>query len=663
MKRRSRIALALGLFLFALNAWICHELFTADFVNNLLSNEAAFSSIGRFFREHPLDHSWFPWFNAGMAMEYAYQPLLPALSGLTAALTGWSDTRALHFILAFSYCCGPVTLFWLAWDWSESLSLSLTAALAYSLTSPAEWLVPVLRFFPGGHLGALRLNNLVFYGEGPHIVAVSMLPLAFLFLRRAIVRGGAVNIVVAGIAASALALTNAFGAFTVALGAISIVLALGRGVRPVLITGICSYLWISPWLPPSLILWIRRASWSTGGLFQSDARSHLAIPAIIVMTGLTWFLTRRLRGSFERFAILIAIWMCAIPLCYFWRDRLTLVPLASRYQLELEMAISLLLGCALRWIWTRSPSAFRIALLALLTLVGLRQAIIFRRYAAVLLKPIDITKTVEYKVVDWLARNRPRERAMVSGDPEYIFNLYTDSPQLSAGHEPTAPNWMQRVAVFIIYTGLDTGSHDAEDSIFWLKAYGAHTIYVPGPASREHYHPFPNPHKFDGILPVLWHEEDDTIFGVPQRSGSMAHVIPRDALVTRQPVNGVDLDPARAYVAALDNPSLPLARLDWTSPSRAVIDAGMAPGQLVSVQETWMQGWRATANGRPVRVFGDKLGLIVIDPNCSGPCHIDLSFGPTTEGWIVRILSLTVTFLAPLVLFVRKRASRPATKA
>ncbi|HVV47534.1 MAG TPA: hypothetical protein VHC72_20125 [Bryobacteraceae bacterium] len=662
MSRRSQIALALALFLFALNAWICHELFTAEFVNNLLSNEGAFSSIGRFFREHPLDHAWFPWFNGGMAIEYAYQPLLPALSGLTAALTGWPDSRALHFILALAYCCGPVTLFWLAWDWSESLALSFSAGLAYSLTSPAEWLVPVLRFFPGGHLGALRLQNLVFYGEGPHTVALALLPLAFLFLRRAIVRGGAVNMVMAGIAASAVALTNAFGAFGVALGAICIVLALGRGVRAVLITGVCSYLWISPWLPPSLILWIRRSAWSTGGLFQADTRSHLAIPALIAAIGLAWFLTRRIKGSFERFAILVSVWMCAIPLVYFWLGGLTIVPLSSRYQLELEMAVALLFGCALRWFWTRSPSALRVTLLVLLAAALTRQAIIFRRYAAVLVKPIDITKTVEYKVVDWLARNRPGERAMVSGDPEYIFNLFTDSPQLSAGHEPTAPNWIQQIAVFIVYTGLGAGQHDAEVSIFWLKAFGVHTIYVPGPASREHYHPIANPHKFDGLLPVLWHDEDDTIFAVPQRSGSMAHVIPREALVTRPPVHGLDLDPARAYVAALDDPSLPLATLRWNSPSRAVIDTTMNPGQLISVQETWMPGWQARANGRPVRVFGDKLGLIVIDPECGGSCHIDLFFGPTTEGWILRFLSLMVTFLALVVLVVRKRAGSRPTK-
>ncbi|HVY91762.1 MAG TPA: hypothetical protein VHA14_03395 [Bryobacteraceae bacterium] len=659
MTRRSQIALALAVFLFALNAWICHELFTADFVNNLLSNEGIFASIGRFFRENPFDHRWFPWFNAGMATEYAYQPLLPVLSGLTAAITGWPDSRALHFVLAFFYCCGPVTLFWLAWDWSESLTLSFSAALAFSLTSPAEWLARDLRVYSGGHLGALRLNDLVFYGEGPHNVAVAMLPLAFLFLRRAIVRGGAGNIVLAGIAAAAVALTNAFGAFGVVLGAISIMLALGRGLRPVLIAGVCSYLWISPWLPPSLILWIRRTAWSSEGFFQSDTRSHIAIPAVIVVTALAWFLTRRLKGSFERFTILVSIWMCAVPLGYFWFRHLTIVPQSSRYQLEIEMALALLFGCVVRWIWTRSPSALRIALIAVLVIAFTRQAILFRRFAAVLVKPIDITKTVEYKVVDWFVHNRPGGRTLIAGDPEYIFNLYTDTPQLSAGHEPTAPNWMQRVAVFTIQSGLNAGSQDAEDSIFWLKAYGTHTIYVPGPASREHYHAIAHPHKFDGLLPVLWHDEDDTIFGVPQRSGSMAHVIPREALVTRQPIHGLDLDPARAYVAALDDPSLPLARLDWTTPSRAVIDANMTPGQLVSVQETWMQGWQATANGRPVRVFGDKLGLIVIDPNCSGPCHVDLSFGLTTEGWILRVLSLGVTILAVLALVRRNRTVTP----
>ena len=35
---------------------------------------------------------------------------------------------------------------------------------------------------------------------------------------------------------------------------------------------------------------------------------------------------------------------------------------------------------------------------------------------------------------------------------------------------------------------------------------------------RDTINPFIHPYKFDGVLPVLWHEEDDTIYAVPQRT-------------------------------------------------------------------------------------------------------------------------------------------------
>lgn len=658
--QRIRHFVALSLLIFALNAWICRELFTADFVNNLLSNEGIFAAIGRFFRENPIDHRWFPWFNVGMATEYAYQPLLPAMAAITGAITGWPPSRALHFVLAFAYCCGPVTLFWFAWDWSKSLSLSLSAALAFSLTSPAEMLIRELRIGSGAHWGALRLNNLVFYGEAPHNVALAMLPLAYLFLHRAIVRGGAGNMVLAGALSGAVALTNAFGAFAVALGAIAMILALEKGVRTTVIVGVYSYLWISPWLPPSLILWIRRTAWSAEGFFQADLRAKLAIPAALAAFALVWFFTRRLKSSFERFVCLFSVWMCAIPLGYFWFHRLTLVPQSSRYQLELEMALCLLFGCLFHWTWRHSPVAGRAALVVIFAAIGLRQAVNFREFASVLVHPIDITKTIEYKVDTWINTNLPGQRSLLAG-AEYIFNIFSDNPQMSAGHEPTAPNWMQRVAVFTIYTGMNAGDKDAAISIFWLKAFGNQAVYVPGLHSREHYHPFPNPHKFDGLLTVLWHDEDDTIFLVPQRTLSLARVIPRAAEVTRQPIDGLDTEPARAYVTALDDTSLPLADLKWQSPTRATIQTSMQPNQLISVQETWMPGWRATVSGHgvPVRnvpAHGDKLGLIVIDPACTGPCQINLEFGVIPEGWICRVLSALVTLIAVGAL-IRQRHS------
>src|SRR5271168_2750835 len=96
VRKQTRLAIALSCAIFLLNVWICRELFTADFVSNLLSNEGIFAALGRFFREHSTDLRWFPWFNAGMATEYAYQPGLPAMAAVTGAIGGWPASRALH---------------------------------------------------------------------------------------------------------------------------------------------------------------------------------------------------------------------------------------------------------------------------------------------------------------------------------------------------------------------------------------------------------------------------------------------------------------------------------------------------------------------------------------------------------------------------------------
>ena len=647
---------AISLALFAINAWICRELFTADFVNNLLSNEGIFGALGRFFREHPFDYRWFPWFDAGMAIENAYQPLLPVLTAITGALTGWPPSRSLHAVLAFAYCCGPVTLFWLAWDWSKSCALSVSCALAFLLTSPGEMLIGELRSERAGHWLPLRLNNLVWWGESPHNVALTLLPLALLFIRRAIVRGGAWNMVLAGVMSAAVALTNAFGGLGVALGAIAIMLALGRGLKTMVIVGVASYCWVSPWLPPSLIAWMRRTSWSTEGFFQSDTRAHIAIPLLIAVTALVWFLTRRMESSFIRFCCLFGVCMCAIPLGYFWLNHLTIVPQSSRYQLELEMAVCLLFGCAFHLLWQRLPSAARIVAAVVLAVVCVRQAYSFRQSSRELDQPIDITKTIEYKVVKWIDTNLPGQRTLISGNPEWIFNEFSDNPQLSAGHEPTAPNWMQRVAVYIAYTGTNAGANDAEYSIFWLKAFGDQAVYVAGPASREHYHSVANPHKFEGVLPVLWHDEDDTIYGIPQRSKSLAHVIPHQTVVTRQPIHGLDIEPARAYVAALDDTSLPTADLQWLSPSRGVIRTNMNPGQVISVQESFMPGWEAHVAGREVPVHTDQLGMIVVEPGCNGPCEVALNYGVTMQAWMCRLASVAATLLGLGALIVSWRA-------
>jgi hypothetical protein len=639
-----------ALLLFAVNVWIAHRLFALEFTP-LQSNEAAFIAISRFFHDHWNDLRWFPWFDAGMPIENAYQPVLPGLTAVLAGLTHLPMGRAYHIVLALAYCLGPVTLFWFVWDWSASVTLGFLGGLFYSLISPAAMLVPSIRAFSGGAWIAQRLFNLVYFGEDPHVLALTLLPIAMLFLRRSIERRDWKSFAGAVVSCSAVVLTNAFGAPVLALGALCIVLALRRGISMVIATGLAAWCWSSPWLPPSLIETIRQNAWSARGQYDSNLRAYVAVGVVLLAFAVLWVATRWLASSFERFVWLFAFAMCAFPVAFFWRG-ITLVPQPHRYQLELEMGLCLLAGL-LSWRVINSGRILRAIGIAGLAFLVFHQTRGYLDFAHTLIKPLDIRKSVEYKAARWIDQNLPGQRAMVSGDAAWVFNVFSDNPQLSSGHEPTAPNFIQQIAVYQIYSGTNAGEGDAEVALMWLKAFGNQAVTVPGADSREAYKPFNNPDKFTGILPVLWHDDGDTIYGIPQRSRSLAHVVPAESVVLRAPVNGLDVEPLRPYVAALDDPALPLMDLKWEGQSKASVTGRMMPGEALSVQENYDPGWQARVLGqlRPVR--SDGLGMMVIDTGCSGECKVELSFGLTREARICRILSGIASGLLVGLLFIR----------
>ena len=91
------------------------------------------------------------------------------------------------------------------------------------------------------------------------------------------------------------------------------------------------------------------------------------------------------------------------------------------------------------------------------------------------------------------------------------------------------------------------------------------------------------------------------------------------------------------YVAAVEDPSSPAADLRWTSRHSVEIRGDVPAGRILSVQITHHAGWHATANGRPVRAWGDPLGQIAIQPDCNGPCTVELIYDGGLEMLLARI--------------------------
>jgi hypothetical protein len=240
------------------------------------------------------------------------------------------------------------------------------------------------------------------------------------------------------------------------------------------------------------------------------------------------------------------------------------------------------------------------------------------------------------------------------------MNVFTDTPQLGGGFEQGVRNWENRVALYVLYTDQNAGAQAGEISILWLKAFGVHAVAVGGPASGEHYRPFQHPRKFAGLLAETWRQGDDTIYSVPARSDSLAHVVGTDGLVSTPPIHGLDVTGLRRYVAALENPELPLAAMHWTSRHSArIVAGGLRRNQRISVQVTYHPGWRATAGGARRPVGQDGIGLMVIDPQCEGQCIVDLTYDGGIEMQFARAACLAA-FLGCLgwAVLLRRRTQR-----
>ena len=172
---------------------------------------------------------------------------------------------------------------------------------------------------------------------------------------------------------------------------------------------------------------------------------------------------------------------------------------------------------------------------------------------------------------------------------------------------------------------------------------------MSGPGGGEWYKPFANPRKFDGVLPILWRDGGDTIYEVPQRSNSLAHVIRESQVVSRAPIHGLDVDPLRPFVAALNDPQMPLTAMEWTTRAQARITSELRPGDLISVQVSYHPGWHALVNGSERRIDSDAIGLMVIHPECTGACVVDLVYDGGLEMKIARVVQLLSAAVCVLI--------------
>lgn len=648
--------------LLLLNVILVAPLFALEYPASFLSIEGAFIGIARHIQQNASNLSWYPFWYGGIPFVNTYPPLSHFVTAGWSSLSGSSVALAYHQVAAAFYCLIPPALYALARSLRSARMPAFVTGLAVSLVSPSAVLIDSVRNDLGSWDLARRLHVLVFYGEGPHIASIFFCLAALTFFVLTLTKPRPSCFVLASIFCAATALSNWLGAVALAFGALAFLFSMEAPFRRkrwlhAAAIGVTAYGIAAPWMPPSTIAAIRRNAPFVGGHFvMSPEALVVVIAAVVGAVVLVWVLRSMGTNRALRFSVLWAAILASVvvPSAHFGVD---LLPQPLRYHIEMEIAIVAALVLGGDWFFREALDRRRVAHVFLLVLVALAipQTLTTYRFARSLIQGGEGVASIEAETARWLAANLPGERVWLPGSVAYWANAFADVPQFGGGFDNGIQNPTNLGVSYQIYSSDGAGERDGAVAVTWLKAFGTRAVQVSLPGSPEYFHPFRNPAKFDGILDVIWEHREMMLYHVPFRHDGLAFVVPEAAIPQRRPHDGLDVEEASAYVAALDDATLPVSTFAWQSLSKAVVETAPRAGESVSIQTSYHPGWEAHANGKRIDVGEDGLGQIVLR-TAPGPQRIELEFTGGIEQQFARTASwLSALFLAALLIAPARR--------
>jgi hypothetical protein len=646
----------------ALNVYVCHNLFRTEFTQETVSVDLAFMAFSRWLADHWNDSSWFPMWMMGTPARQVYNPLLHHTVAFLSRMAGWTAPHAYHFVTAATYSLGPVTLFLFCYRLTLRHGYALLTALIYSLISPSAFLATRFLIDNGRLFNPRRFQTLVHYGEGPHVTALMLIPLALWMLHCAAVDRRWIYIPLASVAVAAIPLTNWTGTtgFTMALIAyvVSRFSAASFGERPLhwptlIAIGVLAYTLAMPWIPPSLILSVQASAATLETVSSTSQKASMVFIAALLLLGLYLVFQRYRTPGIHRFFFNFAAISGVVVLGRMWFG-LVLVPIASRFHLEMEMAIAGAGAFVALAVVARLPRRLQYLLLGLSLVAGFEQTRIYRREARKTTTETDVTNISENKMSNWFAANAKGQRVFAPGSVALWLNQRADTPQFYGCCDQTVRVDAIRMASYQIYGGEGAGEHEGQVASLWLQIFGVRYVAVSS-LSAEVFPPYRNSKKFDGVLDEVWRDGDNVIYRVPG-TGSLAHVVPASLLQRPLPWNGADPEQLKPFAEAFGNPDPSDFR--WINQHEAEIGARTAAGQVVLIQETCDPGWHASEGSSQLPTSCGPFGFIVVDPRGAGTHTIRLTYSQSQEDRIARGAQLAgIVVLLVWTLRARRRAT------
>jgi hypothetical protein len=640
------------LLIFLYTAMLLRPYFRANYEDKWASIESTFIADARFLAEHWPHPNWQPLWYAGTRFDYIYPPALRYGSAAISKITGFLPARSYHIYCSILYALGIAAIYLLIRLGSKSRACAWLGAIATSLMSPVFLFMPRYRG-DAWMLQPQRLGVLVKYGEGPHMSALALIPMALAFTWLALEKRRPWAIAVAALFSAAVAANNFYGATALAIFYPLMVWSFWitrqekRIVAPAIAIPILSYGLCAFWLVPSYF-----KVTAENMKYVSEHGTTWSIWVAVIVAVAFALCTDKLARARKQHTWSVFVAGCVVFFTvnvlgnYYFNFRVAGEPM--RLLPELDMIYIIAVVLLLKWMWDRPGIALRgVAIVIVLAAFYSAKGYIRHAWHMFPTEP-HYTSRVEYRVTDWLWKNMPDARAYPTGSVRFWYDTWHDLAQVGGGSEQGLLNPEVEPAQWETNLG-----SKPEPTILWMQSLGVDAVYVSDKRSQEVFKDFHHPEKLAGLLPVIFDDQQGNIlYRIPRRYTVRARVVETARLnAAHTPRFNDDTESLAPYVDVIEKgPDSPVT-LTRESTDAMRLRAHIEPGQSLVVQETYDPSWQATVEGKSLPVRKDAVDFIVLDPP-PGDREIRLEFTTPLENQVGRVASaLTLALLLSLVAF------------
>ncbi len=656
LSRRAEILLDFCLvFLYA--AILIRPYFRAEYEDKWQSIESTFISDARFLAEHWPHPQWQPLWYTGTRFDYVYPPALRYGTAAVVKLTGFVPAKAYHFYVSLFYALGIAGVYLLIRIGTKKRAAAWLGALATSLTSPIFLFMPRFRG-DAWMLQPQRLGVLVKYGEGPHMSALALIPIALAFTWAALEKRRPWAIALAALASAGVVSTNFYGAIALAVFYPVLVWSLWitrqekRILAPAIAIPILAYGLTACWLVPSYF-----KVTAQNMIYVSEHGTTWSIWLAVAVTVIFALVSDWLaRGKPER------AWGVFVSGCVVFFSLNVLGNVYFNFRIagepvrllpELDMIYILAIVLVLQWMWNRPGIALRGVAIAIV-LAALYSATGYIHHAWHMFPTSsDYKSRVEYRITDWLWKNMPDARVAPTGSVRFWFDAWHDLAQLGGGSEQGLLNKQVEPAQWESNLG-----SQGPPTVLWMQCMGVDALFVSDKRSQEYFKDFQHPEKVAG-LPVLYDDgQGNTIYRGPRRYPARARVVDTAKFEKLKPQRGNDdVEYLGYYADNIEKGPDAVPTLTREGTDAMLVHAKVEPGQSIVVQETYDPSWQATSGGQNLTVRRDVMGFLWIDAP-PGDRDIRLEFITPLENRIGRMITLA-TLLVLLTMAILRRFWEP----